>query len=41
MYIEGGDLSAEHAQIKFKNNNSYVLKDLNSDTGKIEFKNQM
>jgi hypothetical protein len=36
MYIEGGDLSGEHAEIKFKNNNCYVLKDLNSDTGKVK-----
>jgi pSer/pThr/pTyr-binding forkhead associated (FHA) protein len=36
MYIEGGELSPRHADIKFKNGNAYVLKDLNSETGKIK-----
>lgn len=33
MYIEGGDLDEEHAEIKFESDCQYVLRDTNSTSG--------
>lgn len=33
MYIEGGDLDEEHAEIKFENDYQYVLRDTHSSSG--------